>query len=107
MTHYKNMEEWIKEGEKRFGQDQMEWKFVCPVCRYVAATKDWLAIGAEEDEVAFSCVGRHMKNKRKAFGGKEGPGPCDYAGGGFYNMNPVKIGGEENNYFDFAPRGDE
>jgi hypothetical protein len=96
-----NHEEWLAEGEKLFGSDQMKWKFVCPACGVVTSVQDWKEAGAPETAVAFSCVGRWSGMKREAFGG-EGPGPCNYAGGGLFNINPVKIYGRKNDVFAFA-----
>lgn len=66
----------------------MNWKFVCPSCGHVASVSDWKAVGASEGEVAFSCVGRHIKGSKQMC---EKPGPCNYAGGGLIGLNPVKI----------------
>jgi hypothetical protein len=81
--------EWRAEAERRFGEGHKQWAFICPVCKYRTTIADWLAAGAKEGEVAFSCVGRH-RNGRSAFGGK-GPGPCDYAGGGLFKLNPITV----------------
>ena len=86
MTH----EEWLSEAAKRFGSDPLKWRFVCPVCGYVASVADWKAVGARVGEVAFSCIGRHRENARDAFAGK-GAGPCNYAGGGLFRLNPVNV----------------
>ena len=91
--------EWRAEGTRRFGDDPMKWKFVCPSCGHVAAVEDWQNAGAGEGEVAFSCVGRHIKNAGEAFGKKQ---PCNYAGGGLFKLNPVKIDGRSDNVFAFA-----
>jgi hypothetical protein len=97
--------EWNVEGERRFGPDRMKWKFVCPVCGHVAATEDWKAAGATEGAVAFSCVGRWIEGSKKAFEEK-GIGPCTYAGGGLFRLNPVRVlvpgKSEAHELFDFA-----
>jgi hypothetical protein len=96
--------EWLAEGERRFGPDQMTWRFVCPVCGHVAAVSDWKAAGAPENSVGGSCVGRWIPGSRKAFGGK-GAGPCNYAGFGLFRLNPVTVqreDGGENQMFRFA-----
>ena len=96
-------EEWVAEATRLFGADARKWRFVCPVCGHVASTQDWLDAGASESAVAFSCVGRYAGAKRDAFGlnpGKvksgelppaDGDGPCNYAGGGLFAINPVKV----------------
>ena len=82
--------EWMDEGMKRFpGLHPREWQFVCPVCGHVAKYAEWLEVDAE-DSAAFSCIGRWRKNPRGAFEG-EGPGPCNYAGGGLFRVNPVLV----------------
>lgn len=82
-------EEWVKEGTALFGTDRKKWRFVCPCCGHVATPQDWLDAGATEGEIAFSCVGRRSDHPREAFG--KGNGPCNYAGGGFFKLNPVQV----------------
>lgn len=96
-------EEWLAEGACRFGPDQMDWKFKCPGCGYVASAYDYKAAGAPESAVAFNCVGRYGGTGRRTAFGKNctGPGPCDYTGGGFFPLNPVLIDGQYG-YFEFA-----
>ena len=93
-------QEWIAEGRRRFGDDQLKWKFVCPTCKHVAAVEDWNKAGAPKGAVAFSCVGRWMDTARDAFA-KTGKGPCNYAGGGLFMLNPVNV--DDHLLFDFAP----
>ncbi len=99
MTHA----EWLAEATRLFGPDSMQWRFVCPVCGHVASTQDYKDAGAPSDVVGFSCVGRWKGLKRDALGlnpeaiksgalpPAEGPGPCNYTGGGLFQLNPVKI----------------
>jgi len=95
------IEEWNAEGERRFGSDKMKWKFVCPVCHHVQTAEDYKAAGAPETAIAFSCVGRWIEGAKAAFEGK-GTGPCTYAGGGLFRLNPVSVGDREHAIFDFA-----
>jgi hypothetical protein len=99
--------EYRAEGERRFGPNMMNWKFVCPVCGHVASVQDYKDAGAPENAIAFSCVGRWAGvNDKWLEGEKSGAertkpwGPCDYAGGGFFPLNPLKV--EDGAYFDFA-----
>jgi hypothetical protein len=101
--------EWEAEGERRFGKDKMLWKFVCPICKHVQSVRDYAQAGASSDVVGFSCVGRWIKGSREAFQSKPGKqkkeGPCNYAGGGLFAMNPitvVKENGKETQAFAFA-----
>ena len=96
--------DWKAEAVRRFGPVSLKWRFVCPVCGHVAATEDWMKVGAEEGEVAFSCVGRHLPGSKQAFEQK-GDGPCTYAGGGLIKVNPVTVfmpDGVEHKVFEFA-----
>lgn len=97
--------EWEAEGLGLFGEDRMGWRFKCPSCGHVACVRDWKAAGAPEGAVAFSCVGRWMGgNVQEAFVGK-GRGPCNYAGGGFFCINPVPVehGLQVYRLFEFVP----
>lgn len=96
--------EWYAEGVRRFGPDETTWAFVCPACGHRQTVADYEAAGAPEGHVAFSCVGRAFPTCREAFGGK-GPGPCNYAGGGLFAINPVTIlddGKKRGPFFEFA-----
>jgi hypothetical protein len=102
MTH----DEWKAEGERLFGADVLTWRFVCPVCHYECSVADYKAAGAPSSAAGFSCVGRWLPKDRvrESFGGA-GTGPCDYAGGGFFRLNPVRVRmpeGDELQAFAFA-----
>jgi hypothetical protein len=96
--------EWRAEGTRLFGPDAKTWRFVCPVCKHVATPADWHEAGAHDGAIAFSCVGRFMPNpeKRRKNGDR---GPCDYAGGGLFKLNPTTVvspDGSEHQMFAFA-----
>lgn len=96
--------EWHAEGWRRFGPDQMKWRFKCPSCEDVACAEDWKAVGAPENAVAYSCRGRWMPES-KATIWQKGKGPCNYAGGGLFRLNPITVidsEGKEHNIFEFA-----
>lgn len=99
--------DWVAEGERLFGPDRMEWKFICPCCKHVARVADWKDAGASEGAVAFSCVGRWLPEAREAFvAGSPRQGPCNYAGGGLIGLNPVLVqdqDGKPHRLFAFAP----
>lgn len=97
------MEEWHAEGVRRFGTDEMRWRFICPSCGHVASVQDYKDAGAPENVVAFSCVGRWLPNAVQIL---EKPGPCNYAGGGLFRLNPVQIDGRTERYFAFAEEAD-
>lgn len=100
MTH----DEWTAEAVRRFGDDYMRWRFVCPSCGHVASVQDWKDAGAPESAVAFSCVGRWAGGDPEKTFMKQG-GPCNYAGGGLIRLNPVVVeseGGKVTRVFAFA-----
>ena len=98
--------EWTAAGRERYGTDKRAWRFRCPSCGHVATALDWQAAGAPEGAIAFSCVGRYDESvpaetvKANAF--KNAGGPCNYAGGGLFGLNPVRVEGLD--VFDFADR---
>lgn len=105
------LEEWRAKAAELFGADHMKWKFVCPVCKHVASVEDWKNAGASVNSAGFSCVGRWAGvNPETAKGdvgpnGIEGKGPCNYAGGGLFKLNPVTVvdpDGHEMHCFAFA-----
>lgn len=97
--------EWEDQGTALFGANKNDWRFVCPACGYVQTPTDYRKSHAPRDAIAFSCVGRWRNKARKAFG-ETGPGPCDYAGGGLFSLNPVCITdhGDGIRIFEFAPQ---
>lgn len=95
--------DWTEEAKKRYGSFE-DIKFRCPICGYSATVKDYQAANSTEGMIGFSCIGRLIGAKRQAFGGN-GEGPCDYAGGGFFKMNPIQLtknGKPLEEIFDFA-----
>jgi hypothetical protein len=85
-------EEWIREGERRFGYDMLNWKFVCPVCGYIASGQEWLDAGAPIGAIGYECISRYSKTDK---------GPCNHAGG---ELNPVEIKASKGSvcYFEFV-----
>lgn len=99
---FESIEEWRAEAVRLFGDNPMEWRFVCPSCGHVASIQDWKDAGATSGEAAYSCVGRRLEGSKQM---GEKPGPCNYAGGGLISLNPVIIkfkGGESSRVFAFA-----
>ena len=93
---YDSVEEWLAEGERLFGPDRMDWKFVCPMCGNVQSVREFKQLADEgynvtPDSARYNCIGRY-KGGRSAFlkDGKSGP-PCDYTTGGLFNVSPVKV----------------
>lgn len=102
--------EWLAEGTERFGPNVEDWRWVCPMCGHITSLADWRAAGAGEGAFAFSCVGRWLPEAREAFArgaGDRGVGPCNYAGGGLFKLNPVIVTlptGEPCQVFEWAPK---
>ena len=95
-------EEWKREGAAKFGDDVRNWAFECPACHHVAKASEWVD-GGKPGMIAFSCVGRLREFARDAFA--KGDGPCNYAGGGLFGLNPVRVkfpDGTTGDYFEFA-----
>lgn len=70
----------------------------------MATIADWKAAGASEGAAAFSCVGRYLPTQHEAF--HMGKGPCNYAGGSLFAINPVDVvmsNGNVRRTFAFAP----
>lgn len=89
-------DEWRAEGKRLFGDDDGDWRFVCPMCEHVQTPRDFGKYkdqGAKPDMAAFNCIGRFTETPAKAFGtrGKKILGPCDYTSGGLFNVNPVEL----------------
>ena len=104
---------WKEAAIERYGEDPLKWRFRCPVCGHVASVQDWKDAGAVEGNVAYSCIGRNLDPEkthvRDALRG-EGPGPCNYAGGGLFGFNPITVvidpehSSKTVQMFDFADR---
>ena len=68
-------QEFMAEGESRFGSDFERWRFVCPHCGYVATVIEWKQAGAGIESVGRSCVGNW-----KSVDALSASGPCTYKG---------------------------
>lgn len=103
--------EWRAEGTRRFGDNVDAWMFVCPVCGHVASVRDWAEAGNRQ-AAGFSCVGRFIDGPvREALAVRRNAKsdtveqPCNYAGGGLFRLNPVRVvspDGHETQMFAFA-----
>lgn len=84
-------EEFVAKGRQLFGDDKMQWRFECPSCGHVATPQDWKNAGAPDNSVAFSCVGRWLEGTDDTHTFRKSGGPCLYAGGGLFRINPLTI----------------
>jgi len=112
-------DDWMDEAKRLFGDDATKWRFVCPVCNTVQSIDDYrehtdLDMNTIGRVIAFSCIGRWARGGCE----KRGLGPkdvvsnaddrigCDYAGGGLFRLNPVRVlldDGTAGDRFAFAP----
>lgn len=101
MTH----DEWLREGAKRFGDNYDDWKFVCPICRNVAAIGDYKRFkdaGANRSSATQECLGRYTGAGPKK---SEDQKQCDYALYGLFRFAEIIIilpDGEKSFAFAFA-----
>ena len=86
--------EWQLQAIRLFGQDFLNWAFVCPVCANVQSVQDFKNIG-EPHVMAHSvyqeCIGRHIAGSKEAFSDDSRSGPCNYAGYGLFDLRPIQI----------------
>lgn len=57
----------------RFGEDDEDWKFVCPSCGHVQSVADFKAIGVDGNKAYYECISRY-----KYIDGKTNKKPCKY-----------------------------
>jgi hypothetical protein len=96
---------WRTEAIRRFGDNPLYWRFVCPSCGHVATVRDWKDAKAPESAVAFSCVGRWLPGPVATI--FEKPGPCNYAGGGLFPLNPQEVTDDKGKSYHFFAFADE
>ena len=85
-------DEWMAEGQRRFGGDFMKWKFACPMCGNIAEVSEYRPFagkGVTPSSATSECIGRHTGVNMKSW--KQGKHPCDYAGYGLFRMSPVRV----------------
>ncbi len=80
--------EWMAEGKRLFGDNVMDWAFVCPSCKRVTTTRQYQEAGAKVEAVGFSCIGRYLPECNDAF---TGAAPCNYTSGGLICISPVLV----------------
>lgn len=102
-------EEWLAKGTKLFGEDKLNWRFKCPLCKNVQTAEDFRKHkdkGATPSSVYQECIGRYEGGCR-AFGSNAKTAkksPCDYAAYGLFNIGDIvkKPDGKEVTVFPFA-----
>ena len=104
-------DEWRAEGERLFGPDQCQWRFVCPICGNVQSPEDFRQYkdaGATPASAYKQCIGRYREHARRAFGSgeKEVSAPCDFAAYGLFRLGAVRVEGVDYPIFDFDRQGE-
>jgi hypothetical protein len=93
MSELKNKEytkaEWLSEGERLFGKNFEDYKFVCPRCKRINTGREFKDAGAEPNAMYCECIGRYDKTKG-----------CDWAAYGLFDICTVHVDGHP--VFEFA-----
>ena len=102
------VEEWHREGEQRFGEDERKWAFKCPMCGHVATVQDFIDAGGHDTDPGQKCIGRVTGKGVDGLkdGVDKGDG-CNWAAFGLFHtlgkgLVVVMPDGHEVNVFDFA-----
>lgn len=81
------LEEYMAEAEKRFGENRLDWKFVCPKCKTVQSARDFKEAGASQEltegYIGFSCIGRIIPPEKEI--------GCDWTLGGLFQFHDLEI----------------
>ena len=98
-------EEWIEKAKELFGEDVMDWKFVCPSCGNIQSVGDFKQYkdkGAKAESAYFNCIGRYDGHGDVPM--LSGKSPCNYSGGGLIGLNPITVtdGDKKTHVFAFA-----
>ena len=112
------IKDWLAEGERLFGKDEKDWKFVCTNCGHVQSGKDFIELNENgisdvkaSTVVFFSCIGRFdlripedeigtiydLKDNKKS--------PCNYTNGGLFCFAKTVVvdeNGKRTPVFEFA-----
>ena len=94
------LKEWLSEGEKRFGEDKLKWKFKCPMCGHIASIEDFKNEGSTNPNDAYlNCIGRFTGKGSPKKGDSSG---CNRAAYGLFGIpkGGIKVNGQH--IFDFA-----
>lgn len=85
-------DDWLVEMRRRY-PNRNDVAFVCPVCHHRQTVGQFVAAAGDDGlrMAGFACIGRLMPKDQtsEAFSGKEGP--CSYAGGGLFRLNPIVV----------------
>lgn len=99
---------WMKEARSRFGDDPMDFAFICPRCKRINKISEFKERGAKNaDAAAVECIGRYAGVLNvKSNEDFVGPG-CDWVAYGLFGTmgfgRTIIIGDKRVEVFDFAP----
>jgi len=104
-----SIEDFRKEGLKRFGDKLKNWRFICPVCSTIQSGEDLHKAGIDKDKVqdylGFSCIGRWTDAGPYKDGDPPGKG-CNWTLGGLIRIHKLEIRDNNGDIFphmEFAP----
>lgn len=102
-----NLNEWRKEGTRRFGDDFENWKFICPACGHIASGKNFKDAEAEPNDMYQTCIGRHNGKGNDGMESKDEGNGCNWAAFGLLGTmgkgrTVIAEDGSEVEVFDFA-----
>ena len=103
IIRYESKEAWEAEGRRRFGNDFMKWRFVCPMCGHIASVEEFKAVGASSPNDAFQCcLGRFTGKGAPKEGDSSG---CNWTVNGLFKVGGASVvhNGNEILIFDYAP----
>ena len=77
--------QWLQKGTELFGDDYLNWKFVCPACGKVSSIKDFKEYTEGLDAAFLNCIGRHNgKGKMPNTDGYQEKYGCNWTAGGLF-----------------------
>jgi hypothetical protein len=63
---FADVEAWRAEAVRRFGDDPLQWRFVCPSCGHVASCADFKELGVDPGRAPHECIGRALREIGRA-----------------------------------------
>ena len=108
-----DVKDWMAEGKALFGDEPLDWKFVCPNCGHIQTMRDFLELREAGiykktlQQAYYSCIGRFdTRIKEKDVGTiLDRKSPCNYTLGGLFPFCKTVVideEGKENLVFEFA-----
>ena len=85
------LDDFLKEAQDKFGEDNRKWKFKCPRCKTAQCAEDFAVLDEFKDNkdrignfLGFSCIGRFTKEKG-----------CDWTLGGLFKIHEIEVEDKE------------